>query len=111
MVYVDGSLYPDQASPPLDLMTVEERADYLHRVCAAWDFHVHPEPATFALLAGWRDVFDRFPAPLSPAYHALRAYFGWPPLPNPVGLEGPEPRYVALDRLEGRGADPCEFAI
>ena len=49
---LDGSVYPDR-DPPSDLPTPGDKADYVHRICAAWDFHIHPEPETFELLCGW----------------------------------------------------------
>lgn len=110
-MYIDGTVYPDLAKPPTVLETPEDKADYVHRICAAWDFHVHPDPETFELFSGWKDVFDRFPISTSPAYHAFRAWFGWEPIPYPVGLPAPTPLYVHLDRLEGRGEDPCEGMI
>lgn len=110
-MYIDTSVYPDYDEPPRLLQTIEAKADYVHRICAAWDFHIHPEPETFALFRGWREVFDRFPLPLSPAYHAFRAWFGWPPLPVPENIRGPVPHYRELDRLERRGEDPCEGMI
>ena len=110
-MYIDASVYPDLDRPPTDLPSLEDRADYLQRVCAAWDFHIHPDPATFALLATWKDVFDRFPLATSPAYHALRAWFGWAPVPMPLDLPAPRPIYRVLDESEGRGPDPCERQI
>jgi hypothetical protein len=110
-VYIDHSVYLDLADPPDVLETMEERADYVHRICCAWDFHVHPEPETFELFSQWKEVFDRFPIPTSPAYHAFRAWFGWEPV-NPVpGLPGPIPLYQHLDRLEDRPEDPCSTMI
>jgi len=111
MTYIDHSVYPDVDEPPVALETPEARADYVHRVCAAWDFHIHPEPETFELFSHWRDVFDRFPLPASPAYHAFRAWFGWEPLDVSPNLAGPTPYYVHLDRIEDRPPDPCEQLI
>jgi hypothetical protein len=110
MTYIDHSLYPDFEHPPDSLESIEDMADYLHRVCAAWDFHILPEPETFDLLRAWRDVFDRYPIPTSPAYHAFRAHFGWPDQPCDPALPGPTPWYIHLDRLEGRD-DPCESLV
>jgi hypothetical protein len=47
----------------------------------------------------------------SPAYHAVRLWFGWEPVRVPPGLHPPVPRYVEYDRVEGRGEDPCEHWI
>ena len=109
--FIDQSVYPDRDEPPAVLDTVEAKADYVHRICSAWDYGVHPEPETFTLLARWKDTFDRHPIPTSPAYHAFRAWFGWEPSPVPPGLLFPIPRWVHLDRLEGRDEDPCAGMI
>jgi len=111
MTHIEHSVYPDLDEPPERLETLEAKADYVQRICAAWDFHIHPEPETFELFSRWKDVFDRFPLPLSTAYHAFRAWFGWEPVAVPSGLPAATPYYVHLDRLEGRPADPCEKLI
>jgi hypothetical protein len=49
--YIDPSIYPDRDEPPAVLATTEAKADYVHRICAAWDYGVRPGPETFALLA------------------------------------------------------------
>jgi hypothetical protein len=108
---IDQSVYPDLDHPPTVLETVEAKADYVQRICSAWDFGVHPEAATFDLFARWRDVFDQFPIPTSPAYHAFRGWFGWPAVDVPTGLPAITPRWLHLDRLEGRPADPCERMV
>jgi hypothetical protein len=110
-MHIDGSVYPDWDSPPESLDSAEARADYVHRVCAAWEYGVHPDAETFAVFSRWKDIFDRFPIVTSPAYHAMRAWFGWEPTPVPAGLHPPTPRYVEYDRLEARGEDPCEECI
>lgn len=110
-MYIDHSVYPDLSDPPTILQTPEDHADYVHRICAAWDFHVLPEPETFALLSGWKDVFDKFPLATSPAYHAFRAWFGWESVPYPPGLPAPTPLYLHLDRLEDRPEDSCVNTI
>ncbi len=111
MTYIDHSVYPDLSEPPGVLETLEDKADYVHRICAAWDFQIHPEPETFGLFSGWRDVFDRFPVPTSPAYHAFRSWFRWNAIPMPTDLASPTPCYIHLDRLEGREDDPCAGLI
>jgi hypothetical protein len=110
-MYIDQSVYPDCDAPPNLLDTPEDRADYVHRICAAWDFGILPEPETFRLLEQWKDVFDRFPILTSPAYHAMRMWFGWEPLAYPTPMVRPEPPWVHLDRLEGRDTEPCEEMI
>ena len=107
MIYIDHSVYPDLAEPPRALESMESKADYVQRICAAWDFHIHPEPETFRLFAAWKAVFDRFPLVTSPAYHAFRAWFGWNAFPYPKDLPALTPYYAHVDRLEGRGEDPC----
>jgi len=108
---LDASLYPDLEVPPTRLADLGEKADYLHRVCSAMDFQIFPEQATLKELAGWKDIFDQYPLPASPAYRALRGWFGWEPVKVPRGLPASRPRYLALDAAEDRGADPCESAI
>ena len=106
---IDHSLYPDVAHPddlPDVLETDEDRADYVLRVCGAWDFDIYPEPETFATLREWREVFDRFPLAHSPAFHEFRRRFGWPAVPV-VGGETARMTYEALDRAEGREPDEC----
>jgi hypothetical protein len=108
---VDGSVFPDLDEPPASFASVEAVADYVHRVCAAWDYGVQPDAETFALFAESKAAFDRFPLLTSPAYHAVREWLGWERVSVPTGLHAPAPRYVAQDRLEGRRDDPCEQDI
>jgi hypothetical protein len=108
---LDASLYPDWNTPPVRLEDPGAKADYLHRVCSAMDFHIFPESATLEELAGWKDIFDRYPLPASPAYRALRRWFGWAPVNIPRGLPASRPLYLALDAMEDRGSDPCESTI
>jgi hypothetical protein len=107
-MHIDHSVYPDLDVPPNDLPTIEAKADYLHRICTAWDFGIMPERATFDLFLSWREIFDRYPVITSPAYHAFRSRYGWEPLPWPKGISPPIPRWEHQDRIEGRGKDPCE---
>ena len=104
--YIDHSVYPDVSELPETLVTEEQKADYIHRLCSAWDFDIYPEKETFALLRGWKEVFDRYPIPESPAYHTFRQMFGWENVPK---VENTSTRltYEILDRLEGREADSC----
>jgi hypothetical protein len=96
---LDGSVYPD-VDPPDELVTMEQKADYLHRIVGAFDFGIPPDRSTIRLLAGWREVFDQHPLPGSPGYHALRRYFGWPEVERTTFFV--EPAYRKLDALEGR---------
>lgn len=94
----------DRDIPPGSLDSPEGKADYVQRICAAWDHGVPPDARTFELFSGWKNVFDRFPIVTSPAY-AVRAWFRWEAVPP--GLHPPMPRFIAYDRLEGRGPDRC----
>ena len=98
-MYIDATLYPD-VDPPSSLTTDEDRADYVHRVCGAFDQGLVPEEATIELLSGWRRVFDRFPVRTSPGYHALRSLFGWPAVDRAPFYR--RPVYALLDRIEER---------
>lgn len=109
--FIDHSAYPDLDEFPSALETDLDKADYIHRVCKAWDYGVHPDLETFTLFAQWMDVFDRFPVPTSIGYHAFRAWFSWDPVLFPTTVSGPTLRYQILDRLEGRDEDPCEHMI
>jgi hypothetical protein len=100
---IDHSVYPDLDDPPDRLETAEQKADYLARVCGAWDFGFPPTIATLALMGDWRDVFDRFPLRHSPSYAAFRSIFGWEPIPGASLLRA---RYEEIDAREGR-QDPC----
>lgn len=104
--YFDATVYPDQI-PPEGLVTILQKADYLHRVIGAFDFGIPPDAGTLQLLSGWREVFDAFALPGSPGYHALRSYFGWPSVAT-IPFPG-EPAYLKHDALEGRmdGFENC----
>ncbi len=102
--HIDGSVYPDTI-PPSEFFTLEQKADYMHRVISAFDFGIPPEAATLRLFSGWQDIFDRFPLPASAGYHALRTYFNWPEVKRETFLT--EPAYLKLDAFEGR-VDGCE---
>ena len=101
---LDPSVYPDMELPPEELTTPEEKADYMERICAAFDYGVAPEAHTLDLLSTWKDVFDSFPYSGSPAYHALRALFGWEEVPRAPYFGSPVHEY--LDRIEER-EDGC----
>jgi hypothetical protein len=105
---LDGSVYPDREGVPDTLDSDEDKADYVARVCGAWDFGLVPTPTTFALFAEWRAVFDRFPLIHSPAYAAFRMTYGWPAVPVTI-LEAP---WEAWDRRHGRSLpDPCAESV
>ena len=104
---LDHSVFPDMDEPPSVLDTREDKADYVHRICAAWDCGSIPTPETFTLFARWKEVFDRFPVLTSPAYHAFRPWFRWDRMAFPTNVSPPTPRsYRILDQLEGLNEDP-----
>ncbi len=80
--WIDGTLYPD-VEPPDTLVALDDRVDFLARLCAAWDFGVLPEPETVAEIRQpqWRDAVDACRLLTSPTYHLLRAWHGLPLLP------------------------------
>ena len=88
--------------------TTAAHADYLHRVCAAFDLGNFPEREDWERFAGWQAVFDAYPLPDSPAYHTFRAWFRWPPVA--YGTCGLTPPWRVQDLQEGRG-DPCEHSV
>jgi hypothetical protein len=48
---IDRSVYPD-AEPPATLQSLADRADYMQRICAAFDFGVFPEETDWVTFAG-----------------------------------------------------------
>ena len=94
--WIDGSLYPDR-SVPRTLRTLDDRVDFLARLCAQWDFGVLPEAATIREIRRkpWRRAVQACEMFTSPAYHLLRS---WHQLP-------PEPYWG--DRLPHIADDPC----
>ncbi len=103
---LDGSVYPDLEEPPHELQTDEEKADYLARICAAWDFGIVPDRDVFTLFAGWRTIFDQFPVPDSPAFNAFCQYFGWPHGAGRIF----KAQYEVLDARDGR-KDPYRDVV
>lgn len=105
---LDYSVYPDVGVLPRDLPTPEDKADYVSRICHAWDFGIVPTAETFELFAGWKEIFDEFVVPHSPAYAAFRSYYGWEAIEDTI-LEAP---WEKIDRINGRTLpDPCEHMI
>jgi len=80
--WIDGALYPDVA-PPDALVSLDDRIDFLARLCAAWDFGLLPESQTLAEIRKpeWRDAVDACQLLTSPTYHLLRTWHGLPMLP------------------------------
>ena len=90
------------------LQSLADRADSMQRICAAFDFGVFPEETDWVTFAGWRDVFDRFPVPDSPGYHAFRHWYGWDPVPveRRLGI----PAWKVAD-LHASRSDPGEEMV
>jgi hypothetical protein len=80
--WIDGTLYPD-VDPPRTLNNLDDRVDFLARLCAAWDFGVLPEPETIAEIRNfqWREAVKECNLLTSPTYHLLRAWHDLPELP------------------------------
>lgn len=74
---LDGSLYPDRDTPT-GLLTLGDRIDYLHRLCAAWDFGILPDAGTVDEVRAprWREAVERCRFDTSPSYHLLREWHG-----------------------------------
>jgi hypothetical protein len=105
---LDHSVYTELACPPDGLSTPEAKADYVPRICAAFDFGIFPEREDWDRFASWREIFDAYPLPDSPAYRTFRARFGWPPVAR--GTCGLVPPWQVQDRREGR-TDPCADTV
>lgn len=102
-VEFDSSLYPDR-EPPIRWNDVE-RAEYVERLCRQFDFGIPVASRHVIALRAWKDVFDRFPLLDSPAYHAIRAYFGWERLQARYRNTGWKPAWELQDEREGRPPD------
>jgi len=79
---IDGSLYPDTQVPE-QLNSLDERVDFLARLCAAWDFGILPDQGTVIAIKKpeWREAVEACRLLTSPAYHLLRRWHKLPPLP------------------------------
>lgn len=104
---IDPSLYPDRPAPAR-LDSPEDKADYLRRVCGAFDLGLPPTADTLRALREWKDIFDGFALRGSPAYHTLRSLYGWEEMPRLPYLS--KPHYQVLDEIEGR-TDNCEHLL
>lgn len=107
---LDHTVYPDLETPPETLTTPADQADYVHRICSAFDFGIFPEESDWELFRGWKDVFDRYPLPHSPAWHTFRTWFGWEDGPRPDSPSQFLPGWKLADLREGR-EDPCEGLV
>lgn len=90
--WIDGTLYPDRPVPSV-LDTLEDRVDFLVRLCGAWDFGVLPTTETVEEIRRpyWLAAVDATRLLTSPAYHLLRQWHGLPELPY-LGQELPHIR-------------------
>ncbi len=79
---IDGTLYPDVA-PPARLGTDADRADFITRLCAAWDFGIVPDRETLVevMRPSWRSAVDLGQVLSSASYRFLRRRHGLPNLP------------------------------
>jgi len=102
---LDLSVYPDLDDPPRIFRDDRERADYVARVCGAWDFDLVPTRETFALFAGYRSVFDGYPQYGSAAFAAFRSLYGWPPLADDFCVQ------ADYERVDFGRPDPCVDVI
>jgi hypothetical protein len=80
--WIDGALYPDTEVPE-EIHSLEERVDFLARLCAAWDFGPLPERETIEEIRrpDWREAVDATRLLTSPTYHLVREWHGFPSLP------------------------------
>ena len=80
--WIDGALYPDMDLPER-FHDLDERVDFLARLCSAWDFGLLPNPETVIEVrrTEWREAVDACRLLTSPTYHLLRKWHGLPPLP------------------------------
>jgi hypothetical protein len=92
--WLDTSLYPD-VEPPDSLENIDERVDFLARLCGAWDFGILPTEATVTEIRtpSWRDSVEACRLWTSPAYHLLRRWHGLPEAP----YLGRQLRYIVED--------------
>ncbi len=88
--WIDGSLYPDTETPDA-LERLEDRVDFLARLCAAWDFGVLPEKDTAEEIRKpeWCEAVDACRLLTSIAYHLVREWHDLPELPF-LGQKLPE---------------------
>lgn len=88
--WIDGTLYPDTEVPE-EITSLEDRIDFLSRLCSSWDFGVLPEIETVTEIrrGEWRDAVDACRLLTSPTYHLVREWHRLPELPF-LGQDIPE---------------------
>ena len=91
---IDGALYPD-VEPPQTLESIEDRVDYIARLCAAWDFGLLPDWETIVEVRReeWKAAVNECELLTSPTYHLLREWHGLSTLP----FLGNVPAYIRED--------------
>lgn len=79
--WLDGALYPD-TDVPNSLESLEDKVDFLARLCSAWDFGLLPDSGTVTEIRRkeWKNAVDVCRLLTSPAYHLLRRWHGLSPL-------------------------------
>lgn len=103
---LDYSLYPDleESEWPSQPLTLEEKADYIHRLCSSWDFYgFAPDRETLQELAHWGEALVCFPILQSPAYCGLCDHLKLPH-GEPEPYLGKLP-WEEADELDGREPD------
>lgn len=80
--WIDGALYPD-VEPPNEIEALDQRVDFLARLCSAWDFGRLPDALTVEEIRrpDWREAVDATRLLTSPMYHLVRSWHGLPPVP------------------------------
>jgi hypothetical protein len=80
--WIDSALYPG-VDPPNALSNLDDRIDFLARLCAAWDVGLLPEAQTLAEIRKpeWRNAVDECQLLTSPTHHLLRMWHDLPVLP------------------------------
>lgn len=80
--WIDGTLYPD-VEIPQSLNSIEEKIDFIARLCAAWDFGIVPDDETLAeiRMPEWRRAVDETQLLSSLAYDLLRFWHSLAELP------------------------------
>ena len=80
--WLDGALYPD-VETPVSLETLDERVDFLARMCGAWDFGLLPRAETVVEIRRpeWREAVDACRLTTSPSYHLVRVWHDLPEVP------------------------------
>jgi len=88
--WIDGSLYPDR-EVPASLDSLNDKIDFIARLCSAWDFGLLPLPQTLARVVkpDWRAAVEETRLLTSCAYHLLREFQGLKALPY-IGPSFPE---------------------